>query len=151
MKYFDLNIQEVLEHWKVEHAIREIIANALDESILSQTKDIDIIQKSKGIWSIKDYGRGLKIDHFTLNENPEKIDNSDEVIGKFGVGLKDALAAFHRKGVEVTIISKFGKFSLIDVEKHGFKDIQTLHVAFENTSKDFVGTEVILEGVSEED
>jgi hypothetical protein len=27
---FDLNIEEVLENWKVEHALREIIANALD-------------------------------------------------------------------------------------------------------------------------
>ena len=28
---FDLNIEKVLDHWGVEHAIREIIANALDE------------------------------------------------------------------------------------------------------------------------
>lgn len=35
---FDLNIEKVLEHWGVEHAIREIIANALDEMTLTGTK-----------------------------------------------------------------------------------------------------------------
>jgi len=30
-RYFDLNIQRVLEHWTVSEALREIIANALDE------------------------------------------------------------------------------------------------------------------------
>lgn len=38
MKKFDLNIEKVLEHWSIAHALREIIANALDESILSDTK-----------------------------------------------------------------------------------------------------------------
>jgi hypothetical protein len=27
-RLFDLNIEEVLDHWEVEHAIREVIANA---------------------------------------------------------------------------------------------------------------------------
>ena len=30
---FDLNIEKVLEHWGVEHAIREIIANALQRCL----------------------------------------------------------------------------------------------------------------------
>lgn len=29
IRIFDLNIEEVLENWEVEHALREIIANAL--------------------------------------------------------------------------------------------------------------------------
>jgi hypothetical protein len=28
---FDLNIERVLENWTVAHALREVIANALDE------------------------------------------------------------------------------------------------------------------------
>ena len=31
MKKFDLNIEKVLEDWEVYHAVREVIANALDE------------------------------------------------------------------------------------------------------------------------
>ena len=30
MKAFDLNMEDVLENWEIYHAIREIIANALD-------------------------------------------------------------------------------------------------------------------------
>ena len=41
-RYFDLNIEQVLEHWEVYHAVREIIANALDETILTNSPDIDI-------------------------------------------------------------------------------------------------------------
>lgn len=36
-RLFDLNIEEVLENWEVHHAIRELIANALDEASLSNT------------------------------------------------------------------------------------------------------------------
>jgi hypothetical protein len=31
---FDLNIEKILEGWKAKHAIREVIANALDEQVL---------------------------------------------------------------------------------------------------------------------
>lgn len=31
VKKFDLNIERILEDWELYHAIREIIANALDE------------------------------------------------------------------------------------------------------------------------
>ena len=39
---FDLNIEEVLENWEIFHALREIIANALDEQVLTKTKKIEI-------------------------------------------------------------------------------------------------------------
>jgi hypothetical protein len=34
---FDLNIEKVLEHWTIPFAIRELIANALDEQALTGT------------------------------------------------------------------------------------------------------------------
>ena len=34
VKEFDLNIEKILENWENYHAIREIIANALDEQVL---------------------------------------------------------------------------------------------------------------------
>ena len=42
IREFDLNIEKILENWEVYHAIREIIANALDEQILTRSKNIDI-------------------------------------------------------------------------------------------------------------
>ncbi|MDP2965605.1 MAG: hypothetical protein Q8N39_06135 [Pelolinea sp.] len=149
MKLFDLNIEEVLEDWESEHAIREIIANALDEQLLTNTKDIEIKKDSSSRWHIRDFGRGLQIEHFTLNENPEKINNNKGVIGKFGVGLKDALATFYRRRVGVEIKSKYGTFHLKKETKQGFENISTLHVEYDETQNNIVGTEFLLSNVSE--
>ena len=148
-RLFDLNIEEVLEAWEVSHAIREVISNALDEQALSGTKDIEIARHD-GDWVVRDFGRGLRIDHFTLNENKEKIAAPTGVIGKFGVGLKDALATFHRRGVEPVITSRHGTFRLRQTEKHGFGDISTLHVEYDDTPVDMEGTEFRLIGATDE-
>jgi hypothetical protein len=37
---FDLNIEKVLEHWSIPFAIRELIANALDEQMASDTAQL---------------------------------------------------------------------------------------------------------------
>jgi hypothetical protein len=146
---FDLNIEEVLENWDVEHAIREIIANALDEQVLSKTAEIEIVKDAQGYWRIRDYGRGLRIEHFTLNENKEKLDAPSGVIGKFGVGLKDALATFHRRGVGVLIHSSFGTYRLTQEHKYGFNNIVTLHVEYDDSRNDMRGTEFILSSVTD--
>lgn len=148
---FDLNMEEVLEAWEVSDAIREIIANALDEQALTDTDDIEIIEDESGSWHIRDYGRGLVHDHFTQNEDEEKLENPEKVIGKFGVGLKDALATFHRHDVEVTIHSSHNTFSVEKAPKHGFEDIDTLHVQIDTPEKEIEGTDVVLSGCTEQD
>jgi hypothetical protein len=149
---FDLNIEKILDGWEASHAIRELIANALDEQILSDTGDIQINEAPDGSWHIRDYGRGLKYEHLTQNENPEKLKNPTRVIGKFGVGLKDALATLNRRGIGVSIQSKFNDISLTQAPKYGFSDVVTLQAAVQPpTDADFVGTEVILRGVTQAD
>lgn len=148
VRAFDLNIEEVLENWQVEHALREIIANALDEQVISQTAEIQISSDEAGDWHIRDFGRGLRIQHFTLKENREKLGAPSGVIGKFGVGLKDALATFHRRGVGVLIRSSFGTYRLRQEHKVGFDDILTLHVDYDDTPNSIQGTEFILRGVT---
>lgn len=150
MKQFDLNIEKILEDWEAFHAIREIIANALDEQLLTDTKDLEII-KIDNNWHIRDYGRGLKYSNLTQNENQEKLANPN-VIGKFGIGLKDALATFDRKGIRVIAKSKYGDITLSRTAKDGFADIITLHASIsEPTDPDFIGTEVIIDGATDED
>jgi len=150
-KKFDLNIEKILEDWEIYDGIREVIANAIDEQVLTKTRDIDIFKDREGKWHIRDYGRGLKYDHLTQKENEEKLKNP-HVIGKFGIGLKDALATFDRKGVKVFIKSKYGEITLGKSKKHGFEDIVTLHAHISPPSNPhFVGTEFILEGVSDKD
>ncbi len=128
-RLFDLNIEKILEAWDNTHAARELIANALDEQVLSETPDIEVVKESPDTWVIRDFGRGLHYEHFTQNENPEKLANVGRVIGKFGVGLKDAMATLHRNGVVVEIESAHGVITLTKREKHGFSDVVTLHAA----------------------
>lgn len=150
-RVFDLNIEEVLENWEVEHALREVISNALDEQVISNTAEIQIAKDKQGNWHIRDFGRGLQIEHFTLNENKEKLNAPSGVIGKFGVGLKDALATFHRRGIGVLIGSPSGAFRLKQVHKHGFDNIVTLHVEYDDRKNNISGTDFILQGVTDSD
>jgi hypothetical protein len=156
MRQFDLNIEEMLSHWEPEHALRELIANALDEQALSHTDDIkiEILEDPQGRaiigCRVRDFGRGLRAEHFTMNENPEKQDQHG-VIGKFGVGLKDALATLHRSGLAVRIRSCHGIFSLANAPKHGFEEISTLHVnCAPSDDPSMPGTEVTIEDIPRE-
>jgi hypothetical protein len=149
---FDLNIERVLENWTVAHAIRELIANALDEAALTATSEPEIDKDPTGRWHIRDFGRGLRYEHLTQNENTEKLDNPDKVVGKFGVGLKDALATFDRHDVDVRIRSRFGDITTAKQHKHGFDDITTLHAVIGDPSdSELVGTDVQLDGVKDDD
>src|SRR4051812_6844192 len=144
-RYFDLNIQRVLEHWTVSEALREVIANALDEHALTGTREPQIFADADGAWHVRDFGRGLRYEHFTQNENPEKLGRPDLVIGKFGVGLKDALATFDRHAVGVVIRSPHADITVQSVGKHGFDDVRTLHAAVDPAAgPDMIGTEFIL-------
>src|ERR1700691_502594 len=127
VRRFDLNIEKILEGWETCHAVREIIANALDEQALTGTNEVKISKDLKGVWHIQDFGRGLRYEHLTQNENQEKLKNPTKLIGKFGVGLKDALATLNRRKVDVLIRSKFGDITLGQTPKHGFPDVVTLH------------------------
>lgn len=152
MKQFDLNIEKVLEDWEVHHAVREVLANAIDEQVLTATDEIKIFRDAQGKLHIRDFGRGLKYEHLTQNENKEKLSHPDRVIGKFGVGLKDALATFNRKCINIIIKSKFGDITIIKSSKHDFEDVITLHAAIEPPSEpEMRGTEFILDGISVND
>lgn len=145
---FDLNIEQVLEHWNPEHAVREIIANALDEQILTQTQEIEIY-KNDGKWHIRDFGRGIQYIHFTQNENKEKLE-APNLIGKFGVGLKDALAVFYRKGIHIEIHSRYCHVTLSMEKKAGF-NLETLHASFKETVNSAMkGTDFVITGIKDE-
>lgn len=149
-KSFDLNIEKILENWDVHHAIREIISNAIDEQILSNSKNIEIYKKDN-VWHIVDYGRGLSYIHLTQNENDEKK-NNNRLIGRFGVGLKDALATLYRHGVKVSISSKHGVITLDESAKEGFEDIITLHAKIKPPKdKEMIGTDFSFWGCDDKD
>ncbi|HEV2477126.1 MAG TPA: ATP-binding protein [Candidatus Dormibacteraeota bacterium] len=132
-------------------AIREVIANALDEQALTGTAEPKIVKRRDG-WHVTDYGRGLRYQHLTQNENPEKRRKADLVVGKFGVGLKDALATFHRRGIEVNVRSPHGDITLRRAAKKDFADVKTLHAAITKASDPRRrGTDFALRGLADAD
>lgn len=150
-RQFDLNVETVLDDWEVYHAIREVIANALDEQVLTGTRDIEITGGGTH-FEIRDYGRGIRYAHLTQNENEEKLANPGKVIGKFGVGLKDALATFDRHRIGVVLKSRHGDITITKSSKHGFDDITTLHAAVAPPSDPSLeGTLVVLDGCTDND
>jgi hypothetical protein len=149
---FDLNIEEVLESWETKHGIRELVANAIDEQVLSNTQEVRIEPIGPQKWRIRDFGRGLAAKHLTQKENPEKLANPDKVIGKFGVGLKDALGVLYRRGVKVEIVSRHAAFRVEMRPKIGFQGTRTLHaVVSPPPDTRFVGTELTLTGATQAD
>ena len=150
MKKFDLNIEQILENWDTYHAIREIISNALDEQLLTNTDEVQI-NKENEFWIIRDFGRGIQYNHLTQNENVEKLSN-DNVIGRFGIGLKDALATFERNKIKIEITSKYNRITISKSKKQDFEDLITLHAIIEDSPKpNFIGTEFKLVGVNDLD
>jgi hypothetical protein len=148
-RYFDLNTADILEDWEPRHAVRELIANALDEQAITSTRDIEIERVDDRSWRIRDYGRGLSYDHLLQNESEEKRLHANKVIGKFGFGLKDALATLHRRGIGVSITSRHSFFQLDKRAKPGFADVPSLHVVITpSPDAKFAGTEIVLSGVA---
>lgn len=132
-------------------AVREVIANALDEQALSGTAEPQIAKRRDG-WHVTDFGRGLRYQHLTQNENPEKQRKTDLVVGKFGVGLKDALATFYRRSIDVAIKSPHGDMTLRRAAKSNFADVKTLHAAIATPSEPKrKGTDFLLRGLSDTD
>lgn len=150
---FDLNMKEdLLEAWDPSDGIREIIANALDEQVLTGTDPVSITFDDAGRARIRDYGRGLRYEHFAQGEDEEKLASPDQVIGKFGVGLKDALAVLYRHGVDITIHSPHNTFTVEEAPKAEFDDVETLHAVVHPPERpDMQGTEAVLQGVTEAD
>lgn len=148
---FDLNVERILDHWAVPEAVREVIANALDEQALTEGEEPQIVKRKDG-WHVIDFGRGLRYQHLTQNENPEKLRHPDLVVGKFGVGLKDALATFDRRGIGVTIRSPHSDITLRRAAKSDFSDVKTLHAAVGLPSdRHRKGTDFVLTHLSDRD
>ncbi|WP_231847039.1 ATP-binding protein [Salinibacter ruber] len=150
-KYFDMK-EDLLEAWGPSDGIREIIANALDEQVLTGTDPVDIEFDGENTARIRDYGRGLRHEHFAQEEAEEKLSRPDEVIGKFGVGLKDALAVLYRHGAQVTIHSRHNTFTVEEAPKADFEDVETLHAVVRPPERPGIeGTEAVVEGITEAD
>ena len=153
MELLDLNIKEILSDWKISDAVRELIANAIDEHLIAKIPNpikVDYNEQTKTL-IIKDEGRGIKNIHFIQNESSEKKDALN-TIGKFGIGLKDAIAVLVRHHINITFKSDFGIYTPIITRKEGIKeDIPTIHMQRENNLQEQKGTLVTISPISIEE
>lgn len=153
-KFFDLNIGKILEHWECRFAVRELIANAIDETVLSKASiPFSIVyDETTKTCTIRDFGRGINYEHLIQNESKEKAENMN-VIGKFGFGLKDAIATFYRSNIEIEIKSRYGLMTVVKQAKHDFENIETLHIKVDpiDPVNHIVGTEIKLREISKEE
>jgi len=147
-RYYDLNSgNENLTHWELEHALREIIANALDEQRQTGTAPIEVFWDEAGKLNIRDYGRGLQESHLVVGGAKLKEKDSN-AIGHFDAGLKDALSVFYRDKIRVEFRSKYLYSQRLTWRTKG-ENTETIHVELEPIpDSSFVGTEFILDGIS---
>ena len=152
MELLDLNINEINNNWTVNDAIRELVANAIDEHLLVNiSNDIKITYNAQTkTLVISDEGRGIKNSHFTENLNKEKLTNP-KVFGKQGVNLKNAIAVLVSNHINVTIKSDFGIFTPIMMPKQGLTEqIPTIHIQRQNNFNEQKGTIISLSPISQQ-
>lgn len=136
----DLNIgQPYLSDWSEGMAIREFIANALDGA---SNSDTSIEKICEGKWTIINKESEIKPENFIIKEG-EKTKNSSK-IGKFGIGLKDAIGVLMSRGISVEIytseyryVAKYKDKSKLINDKCFFMDIY-------KNDRDWIGTEIVL-------
>ena len=148
----DLNIgQECLDNWNNHNAIRELIANGIDEHTTSKIKKPIVIRQNKNNYEIIDYGRGLTQDDFIHKTNKTKTSGTG-YIGQFGIGLKDSLGVLCKNDIDIIIFTKQYKFEPEYIEKKGTSSY-TLHInVSDNTEKDInYGTKIVLYGIDKKD
>ena len=152
MELLDLNIKDIDNNWTINDAIRELVANAIDEHILTNiTNDIKITYNSQTkTLIISDEGRGIKNLHFIENANKEKLNHSN-VFGKYGVNLKNAIAVLVNNHVNVTIKSDFGIYTPLITNKQGVTEqIPTIHIQRENNFNEQKGTIISLSPINQQ-
>ena len=137
----DLNIgQSYLSEWTEGMAIRELIANAIDET--SDGK-IDIKKVDENKWSIINKGKEIQPDNFVIKEGGKS--NSKGKIGKFGIGLKDAIAVLSIRGVNIRIITSDYEYKPIFKRKSRLINEYSLFIRMYKNKRLWKGTEIILE------
>ena len=149
-KYFDINIANVLEHLEIEDSLKEVISNALDEHILSESKrDIRIYKNDNNNWCIRDHGRGIKPSNFKFDINNDKQDNHD-IIGMYGYGLKDAIGNLFHREIKFKIYTRSYIFTPIMRPKEDFPDQETIHMEIiKNTTYEIKkGTEFVFDNLT---
>lgn len=140
----------VINKPSVYQALSELMINALNETFFCQSEDVEIFQVD-GKWTIRDFGRGLQLPHFTHSENIEKLFYKDAITPS-RMKLVEAISILINQNIDITIFSKQGVFTF---ECSDFKPLEgsgTLKINWmEPFDSVFKGTLIEITGVEEAD
>ena len=153
----DLNIgTQCLDNWENHDACRELIANAMDEHIISKITQPISINHSRNKCEIIDYGSGITKSSFVIQSNSNKL-NNEKLIGQFGFGMKDAIGVLCKNDIDVTIYTKDFIFTPSYTQRANTSDI-TLHITFKTNNDyddddddDNYGTKIVLNNIKKAD
>jgi hypothetical protein len=151
----DLNIgTQCLDNWENHDACRELIANAMDEHIISKITQPISINHSRNKCEIIDYGSGITKSSFVIQSNSNKL-NNEKLIGQFGFGMKDAIGVLCKNDIDVTIHTKDFIFTPSYTQRANTSDI-TLHITFKTNNDyddddDNYGTKIVLNNIKKAD
>lgn len=136
----DLNIGKAyLSEWNEGMAIRELIANAMDETI---DGEIEIKEIASGKWSITNRGSEIKPNNFMINEGVKSKEKGK--IGKFGIGLKDAIGVLMIRGIGIQIITSEFVYVAKYKKKNRCISDECLFMCIYNEKRAWIGTQVVL-------
>jgi hypothetical protein len=131
-------VKDYASGWTVHHAIKEIIANALD------TKQKVKMTQKDGFISIEDGGEGLSKQNLLFGST----NKDDSQIGMFGEGLKMASLVLARHNRQFKVVTKGFEYEAI-IERDTQFNADVL-VVYLNASRKRKGTEISFKGTEEE-
>lgn len=116
----DLNVSLGLcPHLSVNDALCELVMNALDAA---PTSVPEFATQGPSTVVLRDQGPGLALESFTVG----RTHGDGKVVGRFGLGLKDAVAVLMRNHARVEIASQLGSYCF--EVRQGALGTQTIHV-----------------------
>lgn len=122
----DLNVAVGMSpHLTIEDALNELVMNAVDanramDNVSPPAPDLRVISPSTV--ELRDQGSGLAPESFVLGYT----EGEGKASGRFGIGLKDAVAVLMREQAEVKIDSASGSYRF--EARMGKRKVETIHV-----------------------
>jgi hypothetical protein len=136
----DINIgSSYLSSWKESDAIKELIANAKDET---ENGDIKIKNNGDGSISIINIGSEIMPEHFMMKETNKNLNNCS--MGHFGVGLKDAISVLFNNKIDIEIETSCYKYCPKYINKSNLVKDKCIFIVVDSNKREWVGTEVKL-------
>lgn len=151
MKKFDLNISNAKAGWNVATAVKEILADCLEEQQITKSSEVEIFKSEDGAWHIRDYGRGMKYTHLARSEYGDNMSYIYKGMST-GESLGDAIGTLDHNGVELIIDSKYSHITFIRTNKYGFEGVETILALVDApVDPNRVGSEFTLKGIKDSD